>query len=194
MPSHPSYRRTWRLKGLMDEYLVVRGAEVSSGDAQRQLLGSAAMVQLGGWRGDSTAERTLVELYEVLRGPVRSGLSSYERRAFMEQIWMEVEAAFETGRLALLREPRSVFIPSEPVPADEADWKDESEPTSWVGFQLEDEEGEPVSGQRVRIKLPDGTFRERVSDDKGRIRLDGIPLGNCQVEFPGVDGNEWRVA
>jgi hypothetical protein len=178
----------------MDEFLLVRGSEVHSGEAKRRIPAHAALLQLRGWRRDSTAERTLLDLYEALGGQVRSGMFLYERSSFMERIWTELETALETGRLVLLQEPRPVFISIVPEQAKEEDWKDESEPTSWVGLQLEDEEGEPVAGQRVRIKLPDGTVRERVSDDKGRIRLDGIPVGNCQVELPGVDGNEWRAA
>jgi hypothetical protein len=125
---------------------------------------------------------------------VRAGLSSLERRAFLEQVWTEVEEAFQTERLALVQVPRPVFVPMDAAEAQEDDWEDAPVPTSWVGILLEDEEGEPVAGQRVRIKLADGTVRESVSDEKGRLRLDGIPQGNCQVEFPGVDAGDWRVA
>jgi hypothetical protein len=194
MPSNASYRQSWRLRGLMDEYLVVRGVEVQSAEAHSRVPGSAAMLHLRRWRGDSQAERTLLELHEALGGVARSGVSGHERRSYLERLWEDLESAFESGRLALLKVPRPVFISTLPEKAKEEDWKNESEPTSWVGLQLEDEEGNPVAGQRVRIKLPDGTARERVSDEKGRIRLDGIPVGNCQVEFPGVDGNEWRAA
>ena len=178
----------------MDEYLVVRGGEVRPEEAGHRISGNAAMLHLGGLRRDSSAERTLVDLYELLGGVVRSGLSGYERRAFIERAWADVEAAFETGRLALLRLPRPVFVPNEAEEAEQDAWEDEAEPTSWVGLQLEDEAGEPVVGQRVRIKLPDGTMSERVSDDRGRIRMDGIAAGNCQVEFPGIDGADWKAA
>jgi hypothetical protein len=178
----------------MDEYLVVRGTELHTGEEQDRIPVEAVPWRLRGWRGDGSAERTLLEVYEALGGRVHSGLSSLERGAFLEQVWTEVEAAFESDRLALLRLPQPVFIPSEWEKAEEEDWEDRSEPTSWVGLVLEDEEGEPVAGQRVRIKLADGTVRESVSDDKGRIRLDGIPQGNCQVEFLGMDAGDWRAA
>ncbi len=194
MANDPGYRRTWRLRGLMDEFLVVRGIDLHSEEKKNRISADSVLWRLRGWRGDPSAERTLLEVYEALGGWMRSGLSSLERRSFLEHVWTEVEAAFASERLALLNVPRPTFIPSAPEEAEEDDWKDDSEPTSWVGILLEDEEGEPVASQRVRIKLADGTVRESVSDDKGRIRLDGIPLGNCQVEFPGMDAGDWRAA
>lgn len=194
MANDPGYRRAWRLRGLMDEFLVVRGIEVLSEEEKNRIPADAVLWRLRGWRGDLAAERTLLDVYEALGGRMRSGLSSLERRSFLEHVWTEVETAFESDRLALLKVARPVFIPAEPEEAEDSDWEDESEPTSWVGLVLEDEDGEPVAGQRVRIKLADGTVKERVSDDKGRIRLDGVPAGNCQVEFPGMDAGDWRAA
>ncbi|MFL5348276.1 MAG: carboxypeptidase-like regulatory domain-containing protein [Hyalangium sp.] len=194
MANDPGYRRTWRLRGLMDEYLVVRGLEVHSEEEEHRIPADAVLWRLQGWRGDLSAERTLLDVYEALGGRMRSGLSSLERRSFLEHVWTELEAAFESDRLALLKVSRPVFIPAEREEAEDSDWEDESEPTSWVGIVLEDEDGEPVAGRRVRIKLADGTVKESVSDDKGRIRLDGIPQGNCQVEFPGMDASDWRAA
>jgi hypothetical protein len=188
------HRRSWRLRGLMDEYLVVRGAEVRAAEAQGVVPADSVLWRLRGWRGDAAAERALLEAYEALGGRPRWGQSVLDRRAFQERAWAELEEAFETGRLALLTVPRPVYIPGAAQEAEEDDWEDESEPTSWVGLLLEDEQGEPVAGQRVRLKLADGTTREGVSDDKGRLRLDGIPQGNCEVEFPGMDAGDWRVA
>ena len=105
-----------------------------------------------------------------------------------------MEAAFESERLALLQAPRPVFIPSEREEAKEEDWDDPSEPTSWVGIAARGRGRRAGAGQRVRLKLADGSVRESVSDDKGRVRLDGIPQGNCQVEFVGIDGSDWRAA
>ncbi|WP_224363333.1 carboxypeptidase-like regulatory domain-containing protein [Hyalangium versicolor] len=194
MADNAGYRRTWRLRGLMDEYLVVRSLELHSSEDGQRIPANTVSWRLRGLRGDSAAERTLLEVYGALGGQQRSGPSMFERRQFLEQMWLELEGAFESGRLALLRVPRPVFILPEREKAEEDDWKNDSEPTSWVGIQLEDEEGEPVAGQRVRLKLPDGSVRERVSDDRGRIRVDGVPPGNCQVEFVGIDGSDWRAA
>lgn len=194
MAEDPGYRRTWRLRGLMDEYLVVRAAEVHPGEEENRIAAESVLWRLRGWRGDFAAERTLLDVYEALGGRMRLGLSSLERRSFLEQVWTEVEEAFRTERLALVQLPRPVFIPLDREEVDDSEWEAPSEPTSWVGILLEDEEGEPVPSQRVRIKLADGSMRESVSDDKGRIRLDGIPAGNCQLEFVGIDASDWRAA
>jgi hypothetical protein len=178
----------------MDEYLIVRGADMRANEPGRPISADSALWRLRGWRGDSLAERTLVEVHEALGGRMRWGLSSLERGTFLEGLWTELEEAVQSGRLVLLELPRPVFITAEPQQVEEDAWEDNSEPTSWVGLQLEDEEGQPVAGQRVRIKLADGSFKESVSDDKGRIRLEGIPMGNCQVEFPGMDAGDWRAA
>jgi hypothetical protein len=178
----------------MDEYLVVRGADVHTGEEKDRLAAEPVLWRFRNSRGDFATERTLLEVYEALGGRMRTGLSIMERRSFLDRVWAEVEEAFQTGRLALLQLPRPVFIHAQREEPKETPWEDESEPTSWVGIQLQDEEGEPVAGQRVRIKLANGTFREGVSDDKGRIRMEGIPAGNCQVEFVGIDASDWRAA
>jgi hypothetical protein len=194
MVSDSRYRQTWRLRGLMDEYLVVRGADVHTSEEKDRIAAESVLWRLRNWQRDFATERTLLDVYEALGGRRRAGLSTLERRSFLEQVWKEVEEAFQTGRLALLRLPRPVFLLPEPEKSDASFWEEKPEPTSWVGLQLEDEEGAPVAGQRVRIKLANGTVREGVSDDKGRIRMDGIPAGNCQVEFVGIDGSDWRAA
>jgi hypothetical protein len=194
MENDSGYRRTWRLRSLMEEYLVVRGAELRSGEEEHRISAEVIPLRLRGWKEDFAAERTLLSLYEALGGRVRSGLSRLEWSAFLDEVGTEVVEAFQTERLVLLKAPRPLFILPQKAESKEDDWKDAPEPTSWVGLLLQDEEGEPVPSQRVRIKLADGTVREGMSDDKGRIRLDGIPLGNCQVEFPGVDASDWRAA
>lgn len=195
MATHPVYRQSWRLRGLMDEYLVLRGVDVGPDEAPRRVPAHAARGRLRGWRGDPFVERTLMEVHEWLGGArVRWGDSHSERQAFLERAWSELEEAFETGRLTLLRVPRPAILTAVPPPVEAEDWDDESEPTSWVGLLLEDEEGNPVPSQRVRIKLADGTVRESLSDEKGRLRLNGIPVGTCQVEFVGIDAADWRAA
>lgn len=194
MAEDPGYRRTWRLRGLMDGYLVVRAADVHPGEEKDRIAAEAVLWRLRGWRGDFAAERTLLDVYEALGGRVRAGLSNLERRSFLEQVWTEVEEAFQVERLALLQLPRPVFIPSEPEEKEEEEWEEEEiVPKSWVGIELKDEDGAPVAGQRVRIKLPDGSAREAVTDSKGRVRLDGVEAGKCQVELLGIDGADWRV-
>jgi hypothetical protein len=118
----------------MDEYLVVRGADVNAGEEKDRISAEPVLWRLRSWRSDFATERTLLDLYESLGGRRRAGLSTLERRSFLEQVWTELEEAFHTGRLALLRLPRPVFIHSEQVKIEETAWGEESAPTSWVGW------------------------------------------------------------
>lgn len=64
--------------------------------------------------------------------------------------------------------------------------------TTWIEVQLVDSDSQPVPGQSYRIQLPDQSVREGVLDDKGKVRIDGITPGQCQVSFPDIDAGEWK--
>lgn len=194
MVREPGNRRSWRLQGLVDEYLVVRGAELSQEERKRKVAAAPVLWRMRGQLSDLSIEQTLVEIHESLgRQPV-SLLSVFDRTSWMEHVWTDLEEAFRSERLVLLRSPPPAYQVAMIVPKEEEPWEDESEPTTWVGLELKDEEGNPVSGQRVRILLPNGSSRESVSDDRGKIRMEGIPPGNCKVEFIGIDAADWRAA
>jgi hypothetical protein len=55
----------------------------------------------------------------------------------------------------------------------------------WIEIELTDEAGRTLADAAYEIVLADGSVREgRLSD--GRVRLDGIPSGECSVKFPGL--------
>jgi phage baseplate assembly protein gpV len=63
----------------------------------------------------------------------------------------------------------------------------------FIEYVLKDKDtGEPISGERWRVKLPDGTSQEGKTDKNGRLRIDNIPPGNCQVSFPDMDAGDWK--
>lgn len=65
--------------------------------------------------------------------------------------------------------------------------------TTWVEVRLVDEEGEPVPGERYRIKTPDGTVREGKLNYLGKTRVDAIEQpGECLVCFPDLDADAWE--
>jgi len=70
---------------------------------------------------------------------------------------------------------RSVGSPAEPCPL------------VWIEIKLEDEEGQPVPGERYRLELKDGSVSEGVLDGEGKARLEGIERGNCKITFPQMD-------
>jgi type VI secretion system secreted protein VgrG len=62
----------------------------------------------------------------------------------------------------------------------------------WIEINLVDEAGQPVPGERYKIKLPDGTVDEGTLDDKGHARVAGIDPGSCQITFPGRDKDAFK--
>lgn len=58
----------------------------------------------------------------------------------------------------------------------------------WVEIELIDNDGTPMGGQKYKVMLADGSVKEGTLDDDGTARLQGIPPGRCEVEFPDVEG------
>jgi len=79
------------------------------------------------------------------------------------------------SRSASFNEYRSVGSPAEPCPL------------VWIEIKLEDEEGQPVPGERYRIEHKDGSVTEGVLGADGTARLDGIQRGDCKITFPEMD-------
>lgn len=61
----------------------------------------------------------------------------------------------------------------------------------WIEINLVDEMGQPVPGERYKIKLPDGTVSEGTLDDKGHARVAGIDPGSCDITFPDREKDAW---
>ena len=53
------------------------------------------------------------------------------------------------------------------------------------------EDGSPAAFRRYSIKTPDGNTVSGLLDADGRVRLDDLTPGNCDVGFPEIDGSEW---
>jgi len=65
---------------------------------------------------------------------------------------------------------------------------------SWIVVELLSDDGRPMAGESVRLDLPDGSSYSGALDRNGRLRLEGIDPGMCQVSFPDWDGRDWRPA
>jgi hypothetical protein len=63
-----------------------------------------------------------------------------------------------------------------------------AKPLSFVEVVLLDAEGKAVANEAYKIKLPDGSLRQGKLDRNGRLRIDGIEEGDCELEFPGLGG------
>lgn len=62
---------------------------------------------------------------------------------------------------------------------------------AWIGITLVDDAGEPVPGEDFQVVLPDGRAMKGSLDSQGRVRIEGVPAGTCQVSFPSLDGGSW---
>lgn len=62
----------------------------------------------------------------------------------------------------------------------------------WIEINLKDEMGQPVAGERYKVKLPDGTVDEGTLDDQGHARVAGIDPGSCDITFPDRDKDAFK--
>lgn len=54
---------------------------------------------------------------------------------------------------------------------------------SWIKFKIvDDETGEPMSGVKLKIKLPDGSVQELTTDGQGMIHVTDIPSGSSDIQ------------
>ncbi len=100
--------------------------------------------------------------------------------------------AFDEERLWLWRVP--VFAVAEPAvfPVEPgAGTGTAGTRLSWIEVVLLDPEGRPVPDMLYAVKLADGSTRQGRLNQAGYARLDGIPVGGCDVSFTTIDGREW---
>ena len=63
---------------------------------------------------------------------------------------------------------------------------------TWIEVRLVDDDKRPVPNQRYRIRLPDSSIMEGTLDAEGKVRIDGIIAGQCQVSFPDIDEKDHK--
>lgn len=62
---------------------------------------------------------------------------------------------------------------------------------AWIGIHLHDQDRVAVANAAYRVKLPDGTIVSGELNKRGRVRIEGIDPGTCEVSFPELDGGAW---
>jgi phage protein D len=80
------------------------------------------------------------------------------------------------------RQPKSQ---PKPKPQAQADW---------IEMKLVGEDGKPIANERYRIKLPDGKVYEGYLGADGKLRIEGIDRGTCELSFPDLDHDAWVPA
>ncbi len=58
----------------------------------------------------------------------------------------------------------------------------------WLEIRLLDRDGNPMAHERYAVRLADGSQREGTLDSSGTARLEDIPPGRYDVQFPDVEG------
>lgn len=68
----------------------------------------------------------------------------------------------------------------------------EGKQTTWIEIELVGEDDKPITGELVRITVPDGRVYKSSTDHKGIVRVEGFEPGSCQVTFPNLDQEAWE--
>jgi hypothetical protein len=55
---------------------------------------------------------------------------------------------------------------------------------AWADIVLEDEEGNAIGDEEYRATLSTGEIRSGTLDAKGKARLEDVPPGRIEIEFP----------
>ncbi len=77
---------------------------------------------------------------------------------------------------------------------EEQEEKEDEEPTHYISFELKYEDGSPVPDEPYKVKLPDGSIKSGKTDENGKVMIKGIPNGQCEVNYPRIDQDQWRKA
>ena len=180
-------QRRWRLRdGLYDAWLVYF-ADATAEERRAAVPGRKALYDLrwilSSTRNAGLADDVLLQVHRELR--FLSGSPNWMSHAELLRLTLQ---EVENGRLLLVKRELQraqvhVTRPVEEPPPKEAESARE---TTWIEVELVNETGEPARGARVLISFPDGRTRESRLDSNGRLRLDYVTAGTCQVSFPAI--------
>jgi hypothetical protein len=81
------------------------------------------------------------------------------------------------------RTPATVLSAGPPPGAPEVDR------IHYVELELEDADGNPLSGATYEIAAPDGSVHKGTLGITGKVRVDRLPEGACEVTFPSMGKN-----
>ena len=63
----------------------------------------------------------------------------------------------------------------------------------WIEILLLDEYGNPVPHEEYLILEKNGQEHSGFLDENARARIEGLDPGSCEVSFPRLDKQEWRL-
>ncbi len=110
-----------------------------------------------------------------------------------EDLLRELAALLADGHVQVARAPGVAYGGVSPE-----QWPDETtseaRENTWIEIQLVDEKNRPVSGERYRIVLPDGSQRTGTTDASGLARHVVKEPGECKIYFTELDSAAWEEA
>lgn len=77
---------------------------------------------------------------------------------------------------------------------EEEEYEEDPRETAWLEISLVDLAGEPVPGERFRVRLESGQVVNGTLDPDGFARIENIPEGTHLVSFPKYDAEAWEAA
>ncbi|MEZ4297449.1 MAG: hypothetical protein R3B70_20975 [Polyangiaceae bacterium] len=181
---------SWSFDGFAEDRVLVACSGEDVGPDLVRLPATLARGLLRMWLGDPVFRRRVMEMHEAVCG--HRDHEPWPHGGAHVPVLEDLAAAFERGALFLFR--RADLPPPQlsPQPGHEHPQEGPRKPKrSWVEIELLDEDGRRVPAALV-LTLPDGT-KLRPSFN-GFLRLDDIDPGTCDIEFPEIDGREWRPA
>jgi len=141
-------------------------------------------------RGNDELRHSLEEIHRRLFGSLeppggRPSPDPIVHQGRAETLRRDLEEAARMRRLRIYRQPlpRVLPLPSQEDTAIEA--RVSSEPTAWVEVIVTDSQGEPYVGP-YRLELPNGRTMSGDLNAGGRVRVEGIEGGTCNLLFPDV--------
>jgi hypothetical protein len=135
----------------------------------------------------------------MLRSTIRATKSAYALDR--DKALKEVSSLLVSGQLQIIRTQPvrraggQQIIEEEIAPQRQNGRSSNASPkAAWIEILLRDADGQPVNGERYKIKLPDGSIQEGKLDTFGHAEYYNINPGQCQVCFPDLMDDEWTAA
>ena len=75
-----------------------------------------------------------------------------------------------------------------PAPGPE-EQSDPNDKTHSIDITLNDPDGKPMSGVKIRVRAPDGRTIEKTLDASGNAKFEQLTEGTCEVSFPKLNEN-----
>ena len=124
-------------------------------------------------------ELTSERFYGYGHGPgseprVSNLLRTIEFALRSEQLHLERQEPFDPLPELEWEPPPKLRPKGPPAQTPSELWKSKSATETFIGIRLKDQNGDPVTNSRVRVKLPDGSTKEGATNSEGELEITGL--------------------